>query len=207
MKLSVRLFGSTAMAFSLNTTLFPSSNYDAWHTSSSSGRMGESIPTTLRSVHYGAQCHYRPPAVQNGLGCPITTRRDPHRLSKGGLPLVARPPAASGHHGAGVSVADAGRHADRMPAQLLLAGHGHHHARYTRGIPQKRGWPSEPAIGRRGPSCGGRSRAPCVLTSCLCRRPRPSWRPRARRLAPRPCSSPSRSCRRCRQRRGAHRPW
>ena len=40
--------------------------------------------------------------------------------------------------------------------------------------------PRAPEIGRRGPSCGGRSRAPCVLTSCLGRRPCRSFRPRAR---------------------------
>src|SRR6266446_4520543 len=68
--------------------------------------MVESTPTTLRRSHHGAQCHHRPPAFQNGLGYPAATRRDPHRLSKGGLHLVARPPAASGHHGAVVSVAD-----------------------------------------------------------------------------------------------------
>src|SRR4029453_960771 len=68
--------------------------------------MVESIPTTLRRVHYGAQCHHRPPAFQNGLGCPAATRRDPRRLSRGGLHLVARPPVESGHHCAVVSVAD-----------------------------------------------------------------------------------------------------
>src|SRR5215475_16169639 len=68
--------------------------------------MVASIPTTLRRVHYGAQCHHRPPASQNGLGGPAAARRDPHRLSRGGLHLVARPPAESGHHGAVVSVTD-----------------------------------------------------------------------------------------------------
>src|SRR6267378_1055826 len=68
--------------------------------------MVASTPTTLRRVHHGAQCHHRPPAFQNGLGYPAATRRDPRRLSKGGLHLMARPSAESSHHCAVVSVAD-----------------------------------------------------------------------------------------------------
>ena len=97
------------------------------------------------------------------IGLPSAPRRDPRRLSRGGLHLVARPPVESGHHGAVVSVAD-------PPWQYRLSAS----ASFIRPALQRLGLLSSPvqtpladprtplrALGALGPACSltGRSLA------------------------------------------------